>query len=53
MLQTNKTLCYNVCILEPPKSDGFLLFLQKCRENLPATSNLTGNQMQCCFKPLP
>lgn len=51
MLQTNKTLCYSICILEPPKSDGFLFFLQKHHENLPATSNLTGNQIQRCFKP--
>lgn len=51
MLQTNKTLCYSICILEPPKSDEFLFCLQKHHENLPATSNLTGNQMQCHFKP--
>lgn len=37
-------------ILEAPKSDVSLFFLQNCYENVPATSNLTGNNMQSCFK---
>lgn len=39
-----------MCIVEAPKSEVLLFFLQKCYENLPATSDLTGNNMQSCFK---
>lgn len=39
-----------MCILEAPKSAVLLFFLQKCYENIFAISNLTGNNMQSCFK---
>lgn len=39
-----------MCILEAPKSDVLLFFLQKCYANVIAISNLTGSNMQSCFK---